>query len=86
MGKFTKQYFIDKFSAIPDELWITGNFRDKKGRCCAIGHCSIEGEGLALVDIFGVGSSSCINDGGDPRFQQPTPRARILAALEMVEE
>jgi len=39
--KYTKQYFIDKFQAIPEEFWIKGNL-NITGEChCALGHCGV---------------------------------------------
>lgn len=86
---YDKAYFIAKFSAIPDELWCMNAFVDSMGRMCAVGHCgerlghyTEEGEALARVlktSSWGVGD---INNGGNCRYPQPTPKARILAALE----
>jgi hypothetical protein len=36
--QYTRDYFIAKFEAIPEELWTTRVFRDG-GKCCAMGHC-----------------------------------------------
>ena len=84
-----KQYFIDKFTAIPDEQWTTGFFTDKEGRHCALGHCGAPSgyEWRALSELVGRATQSCIsniNDGKDPNFQQLTPKARILAALNSI--
>lgn len=35
---YTVDYFIDKFSKIPEQLWMTEYFSDGT-RCCAQGHC-----------------------------------------------
>jgi hypothetical protein len=88
---YDKQYFIAKFSAIPEELWTSGeDFNESTGKCCARGHCGIRGktseceEGMALYRVFDSGPNTWpvdINDGHDKRYQQPTPKARILAAL-----
>lgn len=53
---FTKQYFIDKFTAIPDERWTT-NSLEYKGACCALGHCGVRDwiptdESRALIALF----------------------------------
>lgn len=86
-------YFIDKFQRIPEELWITGSYCGD-GRGCAFVHCGIDWrkgivnpgkpEAQALCDLFSVAleqSVITINDGADSRYQQPTPKQRILAAL-----
>lgn len=84
---YDKAYFIAKFEAIPDEQWCVGVSYDKQERRCASGHCSVlGGEFNALNRLFPtVGFRkilpAVINDGEDPRYQQPTPKARILAAL-----
>lgn len=40
--KYTVDYFIDKFSKIPDNFWGKGNesFYDKEVKC-ALGHCKV---------------------------------------------
>lgn len=85
-----KAYFIAKLAAIPDKLWCSGSLVDDVGRCCVLGHCGRSGanspEGHALEKLFpsryyGKLLVARINDGEDPRYQQRTPKARILAAL-----
>lgn len=88
--KFTVDYFIEKFGAIPDDRWITGNLH-YDGKCCVYGHCGMRNgicgntpESRALYELMltvdGVYPIQ-VNDGKNPRYTQPTPRARILAAL-----
>ena len=54
---FTTDYFIEKFSAIPDNQWVTGSFR-KDGQRCALGHCGVTStlrltpEAKALCSLF----------------------------------
>lgn len=98
-NQFSIDFFISKFSAIPDERWTTGAlFRFEDSTACAIGHClpwgnsetwraqNSEARALAMV-LFGsdsddsVGQITNINDGRLLDYQQPTPKARILAAL-----
>lgn len=40
---YTTQYFIDKFTAIPEENWFVGNYvnPNNPNQCCALGHCNI---------------------------------------------
>lgn len=94
--KWDTDYFIKKFSAIPDELWITGVLF-KEGACCALGHCgwgrvteAFPREADALITLVrnaGIrGNVADLNDGMHPDFTQPTPKARILAALEVVKQ
>lgn len=86
---FTKEYFIQKFEAIPEERWITRRFVDAEGRCCAYGHCGINtvirqtAEAKSLSDLFSRSGIPVlvVNDGRDFRYQQSTPKQRILAAL-----
>ncbi len=87
---YNAQYFIDKFTAIPEDMWCRGNYELPDGRCCAGGHCGdrsnipVPPEAEALYSLFWniQTNVTCVNDGLDKDYQQPTPRARILAALE----
>lgn len=86
---YTVDYFINKFEAIPEEKWCIEKWADDDKRC-AFGHCGVNtdnflsypSEAKGLADLFPL---SCvvfdINDGDDKRYQQPTPKQRILAAL-----
>lgn len=94
--KYTVDYFINKFKAIPPSKWTTGELINESGQCCALGHCGmVDGglsndwteEGLTLDNLF----SGClpqgavaINDGDDGEFTQKTPKGRILAALRKI--
>jgi hypothetical protein len=81
-------YFIQKFEAIPDEMWRAGPSNYPHPARCAINHCQGE-EGLAFRKIVEkafpcesfLHSAAVINDGHHPDYKQPTPKARILAAL-----
>jgi hypothetical protein len=83
-------YFIAKFSAIPDAAWLTGEY-EYKGKCCALGHCGISykpgatqsEEADALIDLFTlIGQDPTqVNDGEASEYPQLTPKERILAAL-----
>lgn len=46
MGKkFDVDYFINKFSKIPEENWLTGFLGEEGfGVHCALGHCGVHGE------------------------------------------
>lgn len=85
---YNKQYFINKFSAIPDSLWCVGILTGINGQHCAIGHCMNTGKFpyedtslRILLDTSMDRRTVRINDGLDAAYQQPTPKARILAAL-----
>lgn len=87
-------YFISKFEAILEEKWVE-HALSWGGRCCALGHCQGALERDALKEVMlslvhdGHGilvAPAAINDGLDPRYPQPTPKARILAALRDVKE
>ena len=57
-------YFINKFTQIPDDLWVCGSLNTKRNEkvvSCALGHCGIiiseeeyleNPEALALVKLF----------------------------------
>lgn len=94
MSKFTKEYFIEKFEAIPEENWITGKLvhPTKPGCHCALGHCGVREdnfgswvetqESKALNKILGR-EAWYINDALSDR-KNHTPKARILSALKDV--
>lgn len=90
---YDKAYFIAKFEAIPEGMWRTGSYGEGLSHC-ALGHCGVwsretpEADALVRLfepehDMIGHASSvaASINDGQDNRYQQPTPKQRILAAL-----
>ncbi len=69
---YNAKYFINKFSAIPDDKWIVGIFVDNSGdKCCALGHCgasytsgSKEANALSTLIFKTLGCSvAFINDG-----------------------
>lgn len=85
--EFTVDHFIEKFESIPDDHWGTGTYVDSDGRCCAIGFCRSSREHIALRNILiPHGGAAAINDGHSYDYQQPTPKARILAALADAKE
>lgn len=84
-------------SEIPANMWRTGSFGSVGYPCCAEGHLGMKyspqsGERKQLAGLrdavftalwtrFHMNTSG-VNDGMHARFQQPTPKARILAALD----
>lgn len=89
------QYFIDKFSEIPDSEWRCDGFYGGDGEPkCALGHCGHRDIGLnkataesnALYEAIlkaCPGGVTKLNDEPSEKFPQLTPKARILAALEL---
>jgi hypothetical protein len=82
---YNVDYFIQKFTAIPEDEWIEdGTLSDGRGKYCALGHCFEIGEVTDLRSLMKIipAYTSRVNDGIDSRYPQPTPKQRILAALE----
>ncbi len=82
--------FHKKFAAIPDEQWCI-YVLEFDGARCALGHTMGETlydteETKKLRELFGGTRDSdrpaIINNGDSCMYKQPTPKARILAALE----
>ena len=92
---YDADYFIAKFSAIPDENWGTQLYVNEKGQKCGLGHCGVKPglekppEAVSLLNLFdsflGQGVTG-VNDYVSPWFPQETPKARILAALQAIKE
>lgn len=84
----TPDDFIKFYEGIPEEDWCTEVYEDGF-RCCAFGHLGERNDqwsnnGMRLFNL--ITTSISVNDGKNPRFPQPTPKARILAALREVKE
>lgn len=87
-------YFIKKFEAIPEENWCVGVYESEDGtKHCAAGHCgedfsnlsTPESDALAeIIELNFMCTVASLNDGRIKRFGQPTPKSRILAALNEV--
>lgn len=84
--KYTVDYFIKKFEAIPEELWCVNAFH-AGNKSCALGHCMDVSNNaaacLSKILNYNVGQ---INDGEANGYQQPTPKQRILAALHDIKQ
>lgn len=62
MSAYTVDYFIEKFEAIPEEKWTTGELVREGGCMCVLGHCGLSdpvkdyvnptAEALALGNIL----------------------------------
>ena len=88
--------FINFFTPIPNEEWCCGSYGLNEIAHCAVGHLvtSVIDAWLSrpdnkldeiLCEYLGYNTID-INDGLCPRFQQDTPKARILAALTTANE
>ncbi len=94
---FNKQYFIDKFEALPESAWQTRNYHNPEtGASCALGHCGarIHSPDPTMPyyrdNLYTAESEALvnlvpyivkINDGVGVYPGQTTPKARVLAAL-----
>lgn len=86
--RFPVAYFINKFRQISSDGWCEHNQEDQHGKKTALGWCDnpgswiVEEEAVALCDVLGSNVHAMgINDGLDPRYQQPSPRDRVIQAL-----
>jgi len=84
--EYTVDYFIGFFSVIPDQEWCTGTFINETNQCCARGHLLARNMTRAECELLKMfreegNTVAHINDGNSPYYQQATPKARILAAL-----
>lgn len=94
---YTTQYFIDKFTAIPDNKWYTGSFVNPSNtdQRCAFGHCHVvnfkentlkeNAEQQNLNKLFSIYLELSVVQVNDNLCLNPykysSPKARILAAL-----
>lgn len=91
MSQYTAKYFIKFFNAIPDEKWKVGSSSPHENAGCAIHHAfrTNNEHGEELMKLFACKNLlvSSVNDHGDGlvRFPQETPKERILAALEYLD-
>lgn len=85
----TPEQFIRFFSAIPDEQWATGTYGGGRRPCCARGFIidrapESEDAFMLLFHDAVKANPEAVNDGQHPDYQQPTPKLRILAALNQI--
>lgn len=94
-NKYTVDYFIKKFTAIPVSKWTIAEFHNNEHtKFCALGHCGLTEEkqngeeGDALFELFSEHNLwvDIVNDIPDGQFLQKTPRGRILAALRWIKK
>lgn len=94
-NKYTANYLLRKFEAIPEEMWTTGSYGNDGGPRCALGHCKaycdlLEKKGderSSLRNLFNEhldgASVAPIND-YSYYFPEPTPKQRIMSALTLI--
>ena len=87
--KYTLDYFIAKFEAIPRNKWCTGAFDDELNRRCALGHCGhlsgFSTEVSEALEKLVPGSIVRVNDGAfEYRKLGKHPKTRILRYLRQL--
>ena len=94
-SKYTVDYFIKKFEAIPSFRWTTGKTTEYFGfRRCAIGHCiqftKYSQQSLHNLFYINLGphiTVAGVNDHGTEKYCNiETPKERILAALHDIKK
>lgn len=95
-NRYTVDYFINKFKAIPRNRWCTGSLVDTEGRRCALGHCQIRmgtpigREASALIKLmsgyYRVGHNPVAQINDDTTSKWKHPRTRILMALKKIKQ
>lgn len=90
---YDTQFFINFFEAIPEDKWCVNALRNSAGQCCALGHVTDINNPCSHLHVKRMIFSELlsfkvpeINNGKDPRYQQSTPKQRILAALRDVQK
>jgi N-acetylglutamate synthase-like GNAT family acetyltransferase len=78
---YTPAYFIEKFRAVPDGKWA-----DPMEHLGVKNLYALKPEAQALADLFREAGFWMMELNHEPnsKFQQDTPKARIIAALELI--
>ena len=85
--------FINYLKSTHEDSWCTDVVRTKEGGNCLFGHlfeyAGNDEEGNRLWDFFEAAISTTymiypVNDGKNPKYQQPTPKQRCIAYLQAV--
>lgn len=79
------ELLVQYYELKPEESWCTRNYNDYHGKCCAIGHLKQEFGDYGVVErtvrsLCGI-SLILVNDRDTTRYQQPTPKQRVIAYL-----
>lgn len=96
-SKHDINYFLMKFADIPEDRWCVGEFQNRDGNCCALGHLGVRGEQgfnikdlpeavdlFALApDIIKVNDGDARNDTGD-RIYGKIPKERVINYLKAI--
>jgi hypothetical protein len=95
-NKYTVDYFIKKFKAIPGAKWGVNSFMSAGGnKMCALGHCGLragflqytpEADALGKLIAEADESVTVVNDGLSPKYKQRSPKGRILACLKDIKK
>jgi len=91
--KYTVDYFIEFFEAIPAKNWLVGDF-SRGTQKCALGHCGFSPgnptrKSLALGELFWQHLKTCVslvNDGNDNSIKGRDAKTRILKALRVIKK
>jgi hypothetical protein len=93
---FNLNKLIEYLESTEDDAWLIGHCRSKDGtKNCLMGHVfdwggGDAGQGGVAVALFEECIATTymffpINDGEDPRYQQPTARQRCIAYLKDIQ-
>lgn len=99
---YNAQYFIDKFTVIPEQNWGTNSYMhynpyNTLTKRCAMGHCGVDTadqdwteEAIALNELFkkhtGVTVIRINDDVNVPGFNSLSPKERVMTALEYIKK
>lgn len=90
--KYTANYFLKKFNAIPEEKWTTGSYsRSTGGKKCALGHCretvdrsTMESRALRALFYRALVVGIITTNDTKMYFTEPTPKQRVMSALTLI--
>lgn len=95
--KYTVDYFIKKFKAIPKKEWTTGDIVNNLGQKCALGHCNTivkdsyyihteEGNALNWLMKGLDCNTTDVNDDNYNEFKKlgKHPKTRVVNALKEI--
>lgn len=91
MKKFTLDYFINKFEALPRNKWCEGTLTNAFGQHCALGHCGAvwrepTKESLALGRMLDFKTAE-INDGASEYLELGKhPKTRVVRYLKSLKK